>query len=44
MINYKLLYKVFTDECDKYGILYKMSDIIKAYKKEIKENEQISLF
>ena len=42
--NYKKLYKVFTDECNKYGILYNMKDIIKAYKKEIKENEQISLF
>ena len=42
--NYKKLYKVFTNECDKYGILYDMKDIIKDYKKEIKENEQISLF
>ena len=42
--NYKELYKIFTKECDKYGILYNMPDIIKAYKKEIKENEQISLF
>ncbi len=42
--NYKRLYKVFTTECDKYGILYDMKDIIKAYKKEIKDNEQISLF
>ena len=42
--NYKHLYKVLTSECDKYGILYNMKDIIKAYKKEIKENEQISLF
>ena len=42
--DYKRLYKVFTNECDKYGILYNMKDIIKAYKKEIKENEQISLF
>ena len=42
--NYKKLYKVLTDECDKYGILYNMKDIIKAYKKEIKDNEQISLF
>ena len=32
------------NECDKYGILYNMKDIIKAYKKEIKDNEQISLF
>ena len=42
--NYKRLYKIFKEECDKYGILYNMEDIIKAYKKEIKENEQISLF
>lgn len=42
--NYKWLYKVFTDECKKYGILYNMKDIIKAYKKEIKQNEQITLF
>ena len=42
--NYKGLYKVFTDECDKYGILYNMSDIIKAYKKNINSLEQLSLF
>ncbi len=42
--NYKTLYKVFTDECKKYGILYNMKDIIKAYKKEIKQNEQMCLF
>lgn len=42
--NYKKLYKLFADECDKYGILYNMNDIIKAYKKESKNNEQITLF
>ena len=42
--NYKKLYKIFTDECNKYGILYNMNDIINVYKKEIKDNEQISLF
>ena len=42
--NYKEIYKVFTTECNKYGILYDMKDIIKAYKKEIKDNEQITLF
>lgn len=42
--NYKQLYKVFTDECDRYGILYKMNDIIRAYKKESTNDEQISLF
>lgn len=42
--NYKYLYKVFADECDKYGILYKMNDIINAYKKKRTSEEQISLF
>ena len=42
--NYKQLYKVFTDECDRYGILYKMNDIIRAYKKDSTNDEQISLF
>ena len=42
--NYKRLYKIFIDECDKYGILYNMKDIIKTYKKEIKKNKQITLF
>ena len=42
--NYKYLFKVFTDECNKYGILYKMNEIIKAYKKESTNNEQITLF
>lgn len=42
--NCKRLYKVFIDECNKYGILYDMKDIIKAYKKETKINEQITLF
>ena len=42
--NYKRLYEVFTNECNKYGILYNMKDIIKAYKKEIKDSEQMSLF
>lgn len=43
VLSAKHLYKVFTDECDKYGILYKMKDIIKAYKTK-KIDEQISLF
>ncbi len=41
--NAKKIYQVFTDECNKYGILYTMDAIIKAYKKK-KENEQMSLF
>lgn len=44
VFNSKKLYKVFTDECDKYGILYRMKDIIAAYKKEEKRSEQITLF
>ena len=43
-LNYMQLYKVFADECDRYGILYKMNDIIKAYKKKIQDDEQITLF
>lgn len=42
--NYKSLYNNFKEECIKYGILYDMESIIKAYKKEIKTDEQISLF
>ena len=42
--NFNKLYKIFTSECDKYGILYNMKDIIRTYKKKVKENEQISLF
>lgn len=42
--NYKRKFDVFVAECNKYGILYKMNDIIKAYKKDIKTDEQISLF
>ena len=42
--NYKKLYKVFNNECDKYGIFHNMKDIIKAYKKDIINNEQMSLF
>lgn len=38
------LYKVFTDECKKYGILYNMNDIIRDYKREIRSSEQISLW
>ena len=43
-INYKKLYKVFMEECKKYGLLYKMSDIIKAYKKNASIHEQLTLF
>ena len=42
--NYKKLYKIFTEECDRYGILYNMEDIIKAYKKVKINNKQISFF
>ena len=30
--NYKKLWQVFTAECDKYGIIYEMKSIIRAYK------------
>lgn len=37
----KNLKNVFISECKKYGLLYKMEDIIKAYKKN-DEIEQLS--
>lgn len=43
-LNAQELYKVFTSECERFGILYKMSDIIKDYKKNYRNVEQISLF
>lgn len=42
--NAKKRYQIFKRECDKYGILYDMNDIIKAYKKEANRKEQITLF
>lgn len=38
----KNLGQIFKEECEKYGLLYKMSDIVKAYKKEIKQDEQLA--
>lgn len=37
------LYKVFKKECDKYGLLYNMRDIVRAYKLGY-ESEQLTLF
>lgn len=37
----KNLSRVFKEECDKYGLIYKMKDIIKAYKKENSNEEQL---
>lgn len=45
--NSKRIYQVFTEECEKYGILYKMEDIIKSYKKNTPNQdtqEQLTLF
>lgn len=39
----KELWQMFKRECDKLGILYKMNDIIKAYKSGY-EDKQISMF
>ena len=39
----KELWQIFKRECDKFGILYKMNDIIKAYKSGYEDN-QISMF
>jgi DNA repair photolyase len=40
----KNLMVVFQEECNRYGLLYKMQDIIKAYKKQDNRAEQLSLF
>lgn len=43
--NARTLWKLFTMECKKYGLLYKMKDIVNAYKNEYEDkNEQLSLF
>lgn len=42
--NIKHLNYVFKKECDRYGLLYNMEDIIKDYKKTTQFVEQISLF
>lgn len=39
----KELWSVFALECDKYGILYEMKDIVRAYRRKFEIN-QISLF
>ena len=36
------LENVFKEECEKYGLFYRMEDIIKAYKKENSEQEQLT--
>lgn len=41
--NAKALWQLFQKECDKFGILYKMEDIIKGYKQGYGDN-QLSLF
>lgn len=35
----KDLNQIFKEECEKYGLFYKMSDIVKAYKKDIKQEQ-----
>lgn len=44
VLGRKKLSSIFIKECKKYGILYKMSDIIKAYKQDKEEKTQLSLF
>lgn len=38
----KNLSKIFKEECERYGLLYRMSDIVKEYKKEKQQEEQLS--
>lgn len=42
--NDRRLWEVLKRECEKYGILYNMQEIIAAYKNSPKTNEQLSLF
>lgn len=42
--NVRRLYEVFKVECEKEGLLYRMEDIISAYKKPEEKTEQLSLF
>ncbi|MFT4004939.1 MAG: radical SAM protein, partial [Lacrimispora sp.] len=39
----KKLWQVFSGECERYGILYRMKDIIHGYRKDY-EVTQLSLF
>ena len=41
---YKNLSKVFIEECNKYGLLYEMGDIIKLYQTNKNSVEQMTLF
>lgn len=41
--NHKRIKRIFEEECKKYGLLYKMNDIIKAYQTH-KEVDQLRLF
>ncbi len=41
--NSAKLYRIFKEECDKYGILYNMKDIIRSYKRSY-ESTQLSFF
>ena len=41
--NVKALWATFADKCEKYGILYKMQDIISAYKQGY-ESSQLTFF
>jgi hypothetical protein len=41
--NSRELYHIFAEECEKYNILYKMKDIIRAYKTGY-EYKQLSIF
>lgn len=44
VVDYPHLKYIFQKECQKYGLLYKMEDIIKAYKTHQQSFEQLSLF
>ena len=43
-LQFRYLLELFLKKCSEYNILTDMNDIIKDYKKEIPQNEQMSLF
>ena len=43
-LQFRYLLELFLKKCSEYNILTDMNDIIKDYKKEMPQNEQMSLF
>ena len=42
--HYNRLRKVFAEECERYGLIYKMPEIIRYYRKGYYEENQLTFF